>query len=78
MPMLTERLMPKLPDYTKFKECNMKFKQLQKYNYDSRHSVHQLPSIPDDSEVWVTTERGQTSGQVVSRADILIDHTWYK
>ena len=46
----------------------MKFKQLQKYNYDSRHSVHQLPSMPDDSEVWVTTGRGHTPGQVVSRA----------
>ena len=62
-------LIPKLPDYTEFKECDKKFKQLQKSNYDSRHGVHQLPSIPDDSDVWVTTERGQTSGQVVSRAD---------
>ena len=69
IPMLTERLMPKLPHYTEFKECDKKFKQLQKSNYDSRHGVHQLPSIPDDSDVWVTTERGQTSGQVVSRAD---------
>ena len=69
IPMLTERLVPKLPDYTEFKECDKKFKQLQKSNYDSRHGVHQLPSIPDDSEVWVTTERGQTSGQAVSRAD---------
>ena len=52
-----------------FKECNKKFEQLQKSNYDSRHGVHQLPSIPDDSEVWVTTERGQTPDQVVSRVD---------
>ena len=69
IPMLKERLMPKLPDYTKFRECDKKFKQVQKSNYDSRHGVHQLPSIPDDSEVWVTTESRRTSGQVVARAD---------
>ena len=40
IPVLTERLMPKLSDYTKFKECDKKFKQLQKSNYDSRHIVY--------------------------------------
>ena len=38
-------------------------------NYDRRHAVHPLPSIPDDSQVWVTTESRQTSDQIVSRAN---------
>ena len=53
-----------MPDYTEFKECDQKFKQLQYSNYDSKHGIHQLLSIPDNSKFWVTTERGQASGQL--------------
>ena len=69
IPILKEKLLPELPDYNTFKENDQKFKQLQKCNYDRRHAVHPLPSIPDKSKVWVTTENRQTSGQVVSRAN---------
>ena len=71
IPMLKERLIPELPDYNKFKECDKQFKQLQKSNYDHHHAVHShsLPPLPEDSKVWVTTENRQISGQLVSRAD---------
>ena len=69
IPILKEKLLPELPDYKKFKENDQKFKQSQKSNYDRRHAVYPLPPIPDDSQVWVTTESRQTSGQIVSRAN---------
>ena len=69
IPILKEKLLPELPNYIKFKESDQKFKQSQKSNYDRRHAVHPLPPIPDDSQVWVTTESRQTSGQIVSRAN---------
>ena len=33
-----------------------KLKQLQRSNYDSRHGIHQMPSIPDDSELQERTD----------------------
>ena len=43
--MLKEKLFPELPDYKKFEECDKKFKQSQKANYDLHHAVQPLPLI---------------------------------
>ena len=30
--------------------------------------MKEMPPIPDDSEVWISTDRGSTSGRIVSQA----------
>ena len=69
IPILDEKLMPELPDYHKFRECDKQFKLRQKYDYGHCHAVHPLPSIPDNTQVWINTEGRRPSGQVVSGAD---------
>ena len=61
--------MPEILDYNKFRKCDKQFKLRQKSNYDHCHAVHPLPTIPDNTKIWITTEDRQTSGQVVSSAD---------
>ena len=33
-----------------------------------RHCAKDLPAIPDDTEVWITTDSGLVSGRVISPA----------
>ena len=37
--------------------------------FDLRHHAKDLPDIPDDTEVWITTESEPVSGRVISPAD---------
>ena len=67
--MVKELLVPQLPDYQKFCQCGKEFKMSQKNNYDRQHQTHSLPPLPNDTEVWVTTEERQVPGQVISRSD---------
>ena len=61
-------MISELSDYDKFRECDEQFKQRQKSNYDGHHAEHPLPSIPDNTKVWITKDGRQTSGQIVSSA----------
>ena len=54
-----------LPD---FKRLNAEFKDRQKRDFDWRHRVKELPPIPDDNEVWISTDGGSTPGRIVSQA----------
>ena len=45
------------------------FKSHQKSNFDKHHRVHPLPDIPDQMEVWITTDKSKpTPGIVVGKA----------
>ena len=44
---------------------NEHFKRRQKADHDRRHGARELP---DDTDVWVTTEGHHTSGRTVSTA----------
>ena len=46
----------------------IEFKERQKNDYDRRHRARPLPSLPNDSDVWVNTQGNQVSGQIVSPA----------
>ena len=45
------------------------FKGKQKENFDARHRVKDLPPIPNETDVWVTSESEPVSGKVVAPAD---------
>ena len=68
IPILNEKLLPELPHYERFKQCESTFKESQKCNYDYHHAAHPLPHLSDNSKVWVMTENRQMPGQVVPRA----------
>ena len=69
IPQSTEHLMPQLPNYSKFKRDDKKFKYQQKLYYGCRHRARPLPLLPDDTRVWVTTDNRLIPGQVTSTAD---------
>ena len=70
VPMVKELLVPQLPDYQKFCQYDKEFKMSQKDNYNCWHQTHSLPPLPNDTEVWVSTEKRQVPGQVISKSDI--------
>jgi len=61
-----EKLIPHWPYLEKFRSCNQKYTQKQKFHYDQCHRVRPLPDIPDGLEVWVSTEGRQSRGHVIA------------
>ena len=52
-----------------FRELDRNQKVKQKENFYLRHRAKGLPAIPDDTEVWITTDSGPVSGRVISPTD---------
>ena len=69
LPQSTKTLVPQWPCLQEFKTRNQQFKSKQKRDYDRRHQVRELPEIPDDTEVWITTNRQPTTGRTIAPAD---------
>ena len=69
IPQVIEHLIPQLPNQKKFRQDDKKYKQQQKANYDCRHRVRELPLLPDDTKVWVTTDDKHVPGTVSTTAD---------
>ena len=57
LPQISEQLKPSWTHLHGFREQDHKFKSQQKANFDKRHKVHSLPQIPQQAEVWITTDR---------------------
>ena len=69
LPQTLEHLKPEWPYLLRFQEQDLEFKSHQKSNFDRHHRVHQLPDIPDQTEVWITTDKSKpTPGIVVGKA----------
>ena len=70
IPQLNHHLVPKWSYMASFRKQNATFKDKQKENYDNRHRVRALPTVPEDTEVWVTVGTGaeQVRGTVTSAA----------
>ena len=69
LPVHEDQLIPKW-DYLKEFRCQNKiYKTKQKQQYDLRHRVLPLDQLPEDSEVFITTNGRVTSGQVVTPVD---------
>ena len=65
----TTSLIPQWSYLTEFKTANKKFIDQQKKNIDDSHRVHNLPYIPDNTDVWITTDGQNTPGRTVRRAE---------
>ena len=52
-----------------FREKNESFKKKQERDYNRRHRVREVPSLPDDAAVWVTSGNRPISGRVITAAN---------
>ena len=68
LPLTDQHLIPQWSYLPQFKTANQQFKGKQKRDYDRRHRATEIPLIPDDSEVWVTSGNEVTRGRIVSSA----------
>ena len=68
VPQTDSLLIPKWSFLREFKRLNQDFKDRQKRDFDCRHRAQELPPIPDDKDVLISTEGGSIPGRVVSRA----------
>ncbi len=69
LPQNSQDLTPKWPYLQEFRARNLEFKQKQKRDFDRRHRVRDLPSIPNDTDVWITTDGRPTTGRVTAPAN---------
>ena len=68
IPQAEETLIPQWSYLKDFRRTNDKFKRAQKKHYDRRHRVCELPDLPNDTAVWITTDGNATAGRVVRPA----------
>ena len=68
VPQTDKALVPRWSFLPEFKRLNREFKEQQKRNFDRSHRVCELPPIPDDQDVWISTEGEPKPGTVVSSA----------
>ena len=68
LPQVDKQLLPAWSYIPMFREKDKQFKVKQMKNYDRRHRVRELPSIPDNQPVLVRTRDRITNGRVISPA----------
>ena len=58
------------PYLNEFRQANQEYKQQQKRDFDECHRVRDLPDIPDNTDVWITTNGNPVAGRTVQMAEI--------
>lgn len=66
LPLSEKKLVPGWSYVAEFRQRDQAFKKKQKKAYDKRHRVAELPIIPDDTKVWVTSGPTPTPGRVTT------------
>ena len=69
LPMSTDNLTPQWCYLSDFKEADKRYKSKLKRNYDRCHRVRDLPEIPDNTNVWITTGGQPVVGQTSNMAN---------
>ena len=69
LPQTREKLTPQWPYLSDFRARNHEFKERQKRDFDQRHRTRELPDLPDDTAVYVTTDGQPTTGRIVRSAN---------
>ena len=64
-----DSLLPQWSYLNDFRSKNKKFKASQQHHYNRRHKAKDLPPIPDDTDVWITSEENPIRGRVTAPAD---------
>ena len=66
VPQTKGMLTPQWSFLPEFRQKNAQFKEKQKEQFDHRHRTRKLPPIPDDTEVWITSEDRPLPGRVIT------------
>ena len=69
IPLTAKQLTPQWPYLAEFRRLDGTHKDRQMKDFDREHRVHDLPEIPDDTEVWVTSDAGPIPGRIVTTAE---------
>ena len=69
VPQAERMLVPRWTYLPRVRELHESYKQKQKENFDTRNCTRDLPLIPDNTAVWITTEEEPVRGTIVSPAD---------
>ena len=69
VPQAERMLVPQWTYLPRVRELHESYKRKQKENYDTRYRTRDLPMIPDNTAVWITTEEEPVRGTIVSPAD---------
>ena len=64
IPQTDKALCPDWKYLATFRERNHEFKETQGKNFNKRHRARHLPPIPDDTDVWITSEDKPIEGKV--------------
>ena len=68
LPQVPEQLTPQWNFLSEFREQDTKFKKEQEKNYNRRHRVQNIPELPENMPVWITTDSACEPGTVISPA----------
>ena len=74
IPILSSQLKLKWDYLDEIHHNNQAFKDQQKLNFDRRHAVQNLPLLPSDTSVWITSDCQTVPGRVVSMATTSQSH----
>ena len=66
VPQVSDQLTPQWNFLSDFRKQDDKFKKEQEMQYNRCHRVQNLPELPDNTSVWVTTNNTSEPGIVVS------------
>ncbi len=68
IPQIRKQLVPNRPHIGGFRQQDEQFKASQKSQYNRRHRVRELPSLPDNTPVWVQHQGRQVPGEILRQA----------
>ena len=69
LPQTVTQLVPKWPYLLEVCQKEQSFKEKQKEFYDRRHRVRDLPALPSETGVWVTSGTPPVEGRIVGQAE---------
>ena len=64
LPQTNKHLTPRWSYLSDFKRADQQHKEKMKRDFDHSHRVHNLPEIPDDQDVWVSSDGVTVPGTV--------------
>ena len=69
IPQVTGSFIPKWSHIKNFRILDEKYKKSQKEYYDKRHRVRELPPLPENQPVWVSTRGDMTPARILHASD---------
>ena len=68
VPQTKDHYIPKWPHIKNLKELHQQYREVQSKHYNRRHRVRTLPSLPEDTAVWVQNGNSQEPGSILHPA----------